>query len=127
MIENNIFIEGILNQGAITRALSEIEKNAYRAPFLDEATRQPVLMWPNELAIGGKPTRNLEAITTIGKWLKKSRLPKLLLYAESGVIVSPTEAMWMQENYRNLQAVFIGKGHHYAQEDQPHTIVEIYI
>lgn len=122
LIEQNIFIEGILNQGAITRELSEVEKNVYRAPFLDNATRQPILMWPNELPIGGKPARNVEAITTIGKWLKKSKIPKLLLYADPGVIVSPTDAMWMQENYRNLQAVFIGKGLHYVQEDQPHTI-----
>jgi len=122
VIEQNVFIEGVLNQGAITRTLSEVEKDAYRAPFLDKKTREPILIWPNELPIAGKPARNVIAIKKIGKWLKRSRIPKLLLYADPGVIVSPTDAMWMQKNYRNLQAVFIGPGRHYVQEDQPHRI-----
>ncbi len=122
IIEQNMLIERILNQGASTRKLSEIEKNAYRSPFLDLKDRKPIYIWPSELPIEGKPARNVEVITKIGGWLKKSDIPKLLLYASPGAIVSPTEANWMQKNYRNFESVYIGQGWHYVQEDQPESI-----
>ena len=122
LIDQNVFVEGILNQATITRVMTEEEKNTYREPFLDPKDREPIYVWPNELPIEGKPARNVKAITAIGNWLKKSRVPKLLLYANPGAIVSPPEADWMQENYRNLESIYIGAGAHYIQEDQPEAI-----
>jgi haloalkane dehalogenase len=122
LIEQNIFVENILNEGALTRTLTEQEKDTYRAPFKDPKHREPVYVWPNELPIEGEPARNVVAINRIGQWLEKSKQPKLLLFATPGAIVSPEEAMWMQEHYRNLEAVYIGQGVHYIQEDQPEAI-----
>ena len=122
LIDQNIFIETFLNDGALTRSLTEKEKNTYRAPFKDPKHREPIYVWPNELPIEGEPARNVIAINRIGKWLEKSKQPKLLLFAAPGALVSPEEAMWMQEHYRNLEAVFVGTGAHYIQEDQPEAI-----
>jgi len=122
LVEQNIFIEGILLNGAVTRKLSETEKNAYREPFLDTATREPIYVWPNELPIGGVPERNVVAVEKVGEWLKKSSVPKLLLYALPGALVNADKAQWMQDNYRNLESVFVGYGAHYIQEDNPEAI-----
>lgn len=122
IIEQNIFIEGILLQATVTRTLSEKEKETYREPFLDPKDREPVYVWPNELPIGGEPARNVTVINAVADWLKQSATPKLLLYVNPGAIVSPQDAQWMQENYRNLEAVFVGYGAHYIQEDNPEAI-----
>jgi len=122
LIEENIFIEQILNNGTLTRQLTEIEKNAYRAPFKDPATRFPIYVWPNELPIAGKPARNVKLINAIGEWLKTSSTPKLLQYASPGAIIPPQAASWMAENYRNIEIQFVGYGAHYIQEDNPEVI-----
>ncbi len=122
LIEQNMFIEAILLQGTLTRQMSEPEKAAYRAPFIDKTTRFPIYVWPNELPIGGSPERNVEIVSRIGQWLMKSRTPKLLQYASPGAILSPASAAWMVLNYRNLEAQFVGYGAHYIQEDNPEAI-----
>jgi haloalkane dehalogenase len=122
LMEQNMFVEGILNQATLTRKMSEVEKTAYREPFGDKSSRFPIFVWPNELPIEGEPARNVLAIERIGNWLRTSETPKLLLYANPGALISEEQAMWMQANYRNLEAVYIGTGAHYVQEDQPHAI-----
>lgn len=122
LIDQNMFIEEILLKGALTRELTEAEKDAYRAPFLDPASRKPIYVWPNELPIEGKPARNVEAVLKVGEWLQTSQTPKLLLYARPGAIVSPESAAWMRANYKNIETVFVGYGSHYIQEDNPEVI-----
>ena len=121
IVEQNVFIEGLM-PGAILRPLSEAEMTAYRAPFLEPASRKPILVWPNELPIEGEPQRNVEIITAIGEWLGASATPKLLQYASPGAIVTPETANWAAANYRNLETQFIGYGLHYVQEDNPEAI-----
>jgi haloalkane dehalogenase len=121
LIEDNMFVEEVL-PGAVLRSLTEEEMAAYRAPFEDKAARFPIYVWPNELPIEGEPRRNVEVIEKIGAWLETSEVPKLLLYARPGAIVSPDEAQWMVENYNNLQAQFVGYGIHFIQEDEPEAI-----
>lgn len=122
VIENNMFIEEFLLKGAVTRDLTDAEKAAYREPFTDPATRKPILVWPNELPIAGEPARTVEVANAVAAWMMQSDTPKLLLYARPGVVVPPRAAVWMQETYRNLDAVFVGAGAHYIQEDQPEVI-----
>ena len=122
VIGQNMFIEGVLLSGAVIRKMSETEKNVYRAPFLNPEDREPILMWPNELPVEGHPARNVKVINKIGNWLKKSKTPKLVLWASPGSLITQKEASWMQKNYRNLEAVYIGNGIHFVQEDQPESI-----
>ena len=122
LIEQNVFIEQLLGNGALTRSLTQAELDAYRAPFLDPATRFPIYVWPNELPIAGEPARNVQVVTAVGEWLKTTPMPKLLQYASPGAIVSPAAAQWMADNYPNLEAQFVGYGAHYIQEDNPEAI-----
>ena len=122
LIEENVFVEQLLVQGALTRQLSEAEANAYRAPFTNPASRFPIYVWPNELPIAGEPARNVEVVNAVVAWLKTSKCPKLLQYASPGAIVPPTAAQWMVANYPNIEAQFVGYGAHYIQEDNPEVI-----
>ena len=54
IIDDNYFVEVMIPR-ALTRTLSEREMNAYRAPFLDPASRFPIYIWPKELPIEGTP------------------------------------------------------------------------
>lgn len=122
LIEQNMFIEGILLNGPVTRSFSEEEKAAYRAPFLSTDTRFPIYVWPNELPIAGEPARNVLLIEKIGEWLGESAIPKLIQYADPGVMITAERAQWMIENYRNVETQFVGYGTHYIQEDNPQAI-----
>jgi haloalkane dehalogenase len=122
LIEQNMFIEGILLTGTRTRTMSEAEKNAYRAPFVDVESRFPIYVWPNELPIAGEPARNVEVIGNIGEWLRTSHHPKLVQYAAPGALGGPAAAEWMRDNYRNVEIDFVGYGGHYIQEDNPQAI-----
>lgn len=122
LIDDNVFIEQLLLGGTLTRSMSELEKNAYRAPFKNPETRFPIYVWPNELPIAGHPARNVELVNGIGDWLKTSPTPKLLQYASPGAIVSPDAASWMAKNYRNIETQFVGYGLHFIQEDNPQAI-----
>ena len=75
-----MFVEQNLIKGALTRTLTEAEANSYRAPFVDPEKRFPIYVWPNELPIAGKPSRNVKVINEIGAWLKSAKTPKLLQY-----------------------------------------------
>lgn len=122
LINQNVFVEQLLGQGALTRRLSETELDAYRAPFVDPSSRFPIYVWPNELPIGGEPARNVVAVNAVGDWLKISKTPKLLQYASPGAIVPPAAAQWMATNYANIETQFVGYGAHYIQEDNPEAI-----
>ena len=122
LINQNVFVEELLGRGALTRQLTEIEIDAYRAPFLEPDSRFPIYVWPNELPIAGEPARNVSVVNAIGEWLKSSPIPKLLQYASPGAIVSPSAAQWMARNYPNIEAQFVGYGAHYIQEDNPEAI-----
>ncbi|MEE9254641.1 MAG: haloalkane dehalogenase [Pseudomonadales bacterium] len=122
LMEQNVFVESILANAALTRHMTEAEMNVYRSPFADVASRFPIYVWPNELPIGGAPARNVEVVEAVGKWLERSRMPKLLQYARPGAIVTPERAAWMAEHYRNLETQFVGYGSHYIQEDNPEAI-----
>lgn len=120
-IAQNYFIEQVMPQ-SVLRPMTGVEMDAYRAPFIESADREPIYVWPNEIPIAGEPARNVAVVEAIGQWLVSSGQPKLLLYASPGALTPPEAASWMAENFNNLQTRFVGNGVHYIQEDQPEAI-----
>ena len=96
--------------------------NHYREPFKDPASRKPIWRWPNELPIAGSPADVVEAVETYNRWLKTTELPKLLLYATPGAVITATEVEWCKQHLKNLTTADIGQGIHYFQEDNPQGI-----
>ena len=121
IIDQNIFIERVL-PNAILRKLSEEEMNRYREPFLEPKSREPLWRWPNEIPVGGKPADVEAVVTDYNLKLQQSEIPKLLLYATPGAVLTAPLVEWCRRSLKNLAAVNVGAGVHYLQEDQPHEI-----
>src|SRR5207253_9263366 len=49
-------------------------------------------------------------------------IPKLMLYATPGALLTSEHVAWCQRNIRNLTSVAIGPGSHFLQESSPHRI-----
>jgi haloalkane dehalogenase len=121
VFEQNVFVERVL-PGSILRQLSEEEMQAYRAPFLDPASRRPVLRFPRELPIEGEPKEVHELLEAAHATLRASSYPKLLFAAEPGALVSPAFAEEFVAGLENCRLVKLGAGAHYLQEDHAQVI-----
>ena len=123
IVNQNMFVEQVL-PGGILRKLSATEMDAYRAPFTEPASRQPLWRWPNEIPIGGEPADVSAAVDAYSRWLQQSDLPKLLIHGTPGAIVTAPLVEWCRQNLKQLQVANIGQGLHYIQEDNPDKIGE---
>ena len=121
VVINNEFVEQLLPNSMI-RKLSESEMEMYRFPFRMTQHRKVIWRFANELPIGGQPADVTRAVTEYSRWLKDSEIPKLLLFGEPGAITTKTDVKWALEHLKNLQAVSVGKGIHFLQEDNPEAI-----
>ena len=121
IVDQNVFIEQLLPQ-ASGRQLSEREMNFYREPFRNPDSRLPVWRFPRETAIGGEPGDVWDAVTEYSNRLRYSRLPKLMLYATPGALLTEEHVDWCQQNIRNLESIHIGPGIHFLEESSPKRI-----
>ena len=121
LIDQNSFIERIL-PGGILRTLTDEEMTAYRKPFLDPASREPVYRFPNELPIAGAPADVWAMAEAYRAWLLETELPKLFFWAEPGALISPSRAAWLQTRLKACKSVPLGPGRHFVQEDHADLI-----
>lgn len=121
VIDENAFVEEIL-PSMIVRDLSETEMDAYRAPYLEPASRKPTLVWPNQIPIDGEPPDVVAVVERYNAWLFDSEVPKLHLYASPGVINPPDVVEYLAQRLANYESVYIGQGLHFVQEDHPEAI-----
>lgn len=117
----NMFLNTILPKATV-RKLTKEERAFYAAPFRSIKSRKPVLQWPREIPIEGKPADVHEAVSAYSAWLCETPLPKLFLTARPGGLCPAAVVDWARENMKNLEVADIGKGVHYVQEDNPHGI-----
>ena len=115
IVNQNLIIEEILRK-QIVRRLTEEEMTHYREPFRKPEYRKPVWRWPNEIPIEGKPEDVTRAVSEYNQKLQKSNVPKLLIYAEPGVLITKSVADWCKKNLHNLKTTNIGAGIHFLQE-----------
>ena len=94
----------------------------YREPFLEESTRKPILVWPNEIPIDGFPQDNTKIVEAYYEKMKTSEIPKLLLWAKPGTIINEKNKDRILSEFKNIKDVYLGKGKHYLQEDHPDAI-----
>lgn len=113
---------GVIMPRLILRKLSREEKSNYKAPFRKRHHRKPMLVWPREIPINGKPARTYQIIARYSKFIAEASFPKLMLYAEPGAILDRPAVEWCRRYITNLETQYIGKGKHFLQEDHPHTI-----
>jgi haloalkane dehalogenase len=121
IVKKNFFVEKLLPK-FVVRKLSEEEMDQYRKPYLEEASRKPVFVWPNEIPIDGHPKDNAEIVERYAAKLKESDIPKLLLWAKPGAIIKEKGRNRIINEFKNVKDVYLGKGKHYLQEDHPDKI-----
>ena len=59
---------------------------------------------------------------SLSRQLQESELPKLLFFASPGGLINAKTVEWCIQKLKNLEAINIGAGIHYLQEDNPHQI-----
>jgi haloalkane dehalogenase len=121
LIDENRFIEQVLPAG-VMRKLTGEEMQAYREPFLEPSSREPLYRFPNELPIAGVPADTWAMAEAYHAWLFETDTPKLLFWAEPGSIISPTRAAWLRARLRVCKSVRLGPGRHFVQEDHADLI-----
>lgn len=121
IVEQNVFIEQLLPQAA-ARPLTDREMNAYREPFQTPESRVPIWRFARETPIGGEPPDVWDAASVYSERLRRSGIPKLMLYATPGALLTAENVAWCQQNIRNLTSVPLGPGSHFLQESSPHQI-----
>ncbi|GAP65071.1 haloalkane dehalogenase [Mizugakiibacter sediminis] len=119
VLEQNFFVETVLPK-SVLRPLGEAEMEAYRAPFLEPAARLPTLVFPRELPIDGAPADVVATVEAYGAFLAQSPLPKLLIAAEPGALLTG-RALAFCRTWPNQREVAV-RGIHYVQEDSPAEI-----
>jgi haloalkane dehalogenase len=119
IFEQNVFVEQIL-PGAVIRELESDELDEYRRPFLDPARRAPTLAWPRELPIDSKPADVVEIVTEYGAWLASSDIPKLLVRADPGILITGASLDSCRQWPNQTEVTVTGR--HFIQEDSPHEI-----
>ena len=120
ILEKNLFVETIL-PGSIIRDLSEEEMAVYRQPFINAGEdRRPTLTWPRQIPLGGEPADVVQIVADYAEWLSGSDLPKLLVSAEPGAILTGT-ILEFARSWPNQKEVKVA-GNHFLQEDSPDEI-----
>ncbi len=121
IVRDNYFVENLMPMMA-GRDLSEEEMDYYRAPYLKEADRKPIRVWPQEIPLDGVPERNQIRMSATYEKLKNSTMPLLLLTADPGMIMDPNLVATLKRELPRMTTEEIGPGMHYVQETQPTNI-----
>lgn len=120
VLDQNIFVEQLLI-GGLGYYLSEADKDEYRRPFNEPgAGRWPALQWPRELPAFSATTAAIAEGYT--NWLAtEERIPKLLVHAVPGAILSAQPLLDFVRGFHNQTEVTV-YGTHYVQEFAPDAI-----
>ena len=117
----NAFLNDFL-PALIERKLKKSEIQKYKTPFKKLSNRKPMLKWPREIPINGKPKDTYLIVKRYSDFLKYSNIPKLLIYGEPGAMIRINEVRWAENHFKNLTTCSVGYGLHFLQEDQPDNI-----
>ena len=123
VMEDNMVIEVNLARG-VAGGLAAADLDVYRAPFLELASRKPMLAWTREFPLDGEPADVVEAVLGCGRWMAGTPgVPKLIMAVEGGVgLGSPEVIGWAAENFAAVEVESVGPGGHQIPEDQPAAI-----
>jgi len=123
IVKKNMFMKMM---GMMTkRKLSKIEREHYKQAFMTEESRTPLFVLPNSFPRKGRSAKTNDMgdfMNSNNEWLQQTELPKLLLYANPGMLVNKKTLKWTQSNINNMQTQYLGKAKHFMEEDLPFEI-----
>lgn len=121
VLEENFLVETLL-PNAVTRPLAPDDLDAYRRPYPDPPSRRPLLQWTREIPIGGQPAHSAEILGRGWEHLCASPVPKLLIHARPGAVVTPATVDECRASLPNLTTYDAGPGGHFLPEDAPSEV-----
>jgi len=119
ILEENAFVERIL-PSSILRKLTQLEMNAYRAPFREPNARLPTLAWPREIPIDGEPADVAALVNSYSRAMAESPIPKLLVIGNPGAIIRGRTLAFCRSWPNQVETEV--RGIHFLQEDSPAEI-----
>ena len=120
VLEKNVFVERVL-PGSVLRPLTDEEMKVYRRPYLEPGeSRRPTLTWPRQIPIEGEPADVTAIAAAYAGWLSTSPVPKLLIVAEPGSLLTGPQLEFCR-TWPNQTEVVV-PGNHFVQEDSPDEI-----
>jgi haloalkane dehalogenase len=120
VLDKNLFVEAVL-PASVIRPLSAEEMAEYRRPFTEPGeSRRPTLTWPRQIPLDGEPADVTEIVAAYADWLTTSDVPKLLIVADPGAILTGAQLEFCRR-WPNQREVTVA-GNHFLQEDSPDEI-----
>ena len=101
------------------RRLTEEEMDHYRAPFPTPESRKPLWQYVNDLPLGKGPNDVTQLIDQYLDWLQKTNIPKLMLYAMPGFVVTIESLRWARDHFPNTTLAELNHALHLAPESVP--------
>lgn len=115
-------------RAGVLRRLDDEDVARYSQPWADPQTRRAV--WLNGIHAGAlvPPSRasgdTVAMIDAAARAFEQTAMPKLLLTADPGMVVTPATVAAAQRRLSGLRVVSVGRGRHLLPEDQPDAIAE---
>ena len=121
IVVENEFIEQVLPRSMFHQLTPE-EFGNYRRPFPNPNDRNVILRFIDSLPIGDVPSDVTRATLDYSRWLRNVTLPKLLLTATPGAIITEPDVDWCKLHLSRLTVESIGRSIHFYQEDNPEGV-----
>lgn len=118
IVEENYLVRKLLPSGVV-RTLTAKEMSSYDAPFKTPEDRKLLWQYIQELPLGHGKTEVTDLIEHYSKWLQKTKIPKLMMYAVPGFITTMDTVVWAKQHLSNLTLVEFRNALHFAQESMP--------
>lgn len=119
--DDNLFLTTVLPAG-VHRTLTAEELQPYLEPFPTPESRRPIWRWVTQMPVAGTPADVRAVLADNFAWLTRSTLPRLLMWATPGAVISPEAARELQDAAPGLELGYVGEGLHFLPEDQPQNI-----
>ncbi len=120
IMEQNLFLDAFMRRDG--GGLSDEVMAEYNRPYPTVESRQILLDWPREIPMEGSPADVHAVVQANSDFVAESTFPKLMFHVSPGAVIPDFAAEWIKENLTNIEAVYLGEGGHFIQEQYPDEI-----
>lgn len=114
----NAFVNAFIPLGVRRKELPSEVMNAYRGPFSERDSREPIHIFPREII------RSRDYLSEVQRGLRRLRdLPVLILWGERDPAFREPERLCFEQGFPKHRTVILGGAGHYIQEDAADEIV----
>lgn len=121
VLDDNFLLDTLLPAGMM-HPPAPADLAVYHRPYPDPWSRRPLLQWTREIPIGGEPVHSAAILTGGWEHLSTSPVPKLLIHARPGAILTQPVVQMCRDTLPHLTVHDVGAGLHFLPEDRPAEI-----